>query len=119
MAPAMARRSPGAASGAPSPEARNPTPGNPPNAPAQPRAGLEDAVPEVQELDLGHPHDRRGPPLLLLAQRAGLLRRHTGHTGLSAGCEEVVHLLAGRGPRSDGGAENVLDVVGMGDDDQR
>ena len=72
----------------------------------------------VEELHLGHPDDGGRPPLLLLAQRPGLLRRHPGHPGLAARGQQVVHLLAGRRPRRDGGRDAVLDVVGVGGDDE-
>ena len=80
--------------------------------------GDQGAVPVVEELHLGHADDGGRPPLLLLAQRPGLLRRHAGHPGLAAGGQQVVHLLAGGRPRGDGGRDAVLDVVGMRRDDE-
>jgi hypothetical protein len=76
----------------------------------------QDAVPVVKELDLGDADNGGRPALLLLAQRSGFGRRHPLHAGLTARCQEVVHLLAGRRPDRDGGGDAVLDVVGVGGD---
>ena len=58
-------------------------------------------------------------PLLLLADRAGLLRRHRGDAGLPARDEQVGDLLALGGPPGHRRGRAVLQVVGVGGDAQR
>ena len=72
----------------------------------------------VEELHLGHADDGRRPPLLLLAQRPGGLRRDPRHPRLAAGGQQVVDVLARRGPGGDRGRDAVLDVVGVRGDDE-
>ena len=80
--------------------------------------GDEHAVPVVEELHLGHADDGGRSPLLLFPQRPRRLGRDAGHPRLAAGGQQVVDLLAGRGPDGDRGGDPVLDVVGMGGDDE-
>src|SRR5205085_11390916 len=57
-------------------------------------------------------------PFLLLPDRCGVLGLHPGHACLTAGGQQVVHLLAGAGPGRDDGGQAVLDVVGVRGDDE-
>ncbi len=78
----------------------------------------QSAVGVAEELDHRHPHRGRGPSLLPLAHRAGGLRRQPGDAGLATGGQHVPDVAPGGGPGGDGGRGPVLDVVGVGDDDQ-
>ncbi len=79
----------------------------------QRNAELDDTVGEsVEELHDVDPDPGGAGPLLLLAQRPGLRRRHGVDAGLPARHEQVGHGLARPHPPLDRGGRAVLEVVG-------
>src|SRR3954465_8822012 len=102
MAAAMSRRSSGPATRVPSRWSRNSTSVTPTTA-ADPRPSSSRSGPAPSGGGAAR------PPLLVPPPRPRLLRRDAGHPGLAARGQQVVHLLAGGGPRGDGGRDAVLD----------
>ena len=82
-------------------------------------ARLDEPVRVIEELDDRYTDGCATTPLLLLADRPDLVRRHRGDTRLAAGHQKVANVLAEVGPTRHGARRAVLHVVGMGDDAER
>ena len=83
---------------------------------AQLEAVLEQAVGEVQQSELPHPHLIAGVARLLRPHLRGLRGLHPRDAGLAVGEQKVVDLYPLTRPLCDGHRRAVLHVIGVGDD---